>query len=79
MPIDRARPIRRLIREFAKEASLHWFEHATAQDLLTVKIYGTVRKVISLNFGRILDMHFNGAAQNVPSAELSITFQPFPI
>lgn len=41
-PIDRARPIRRFIREFAKEASLHWFEHATAQDLLTVKIYETV-------------------------------------
>lgn len=63
MPIDRARPVRKLIREFAKEASLHWFEHATMHDLSSVKIYETVRRAMSRSFKTIFEMHLNNIAK----------------
>jgi hypothetical protein len=42
----------KIIKKFAKSAFKHWFKHATASDLLNVKIYETVRLQLSINFGR---------------------------
>lgn len=64
IPTDRSNSTIRLIKKFARSASSHWFKHATARDLASVKIYETVRKAISISFATILDMYLNGIVKN---------------
>lgn len=39
-----------IIKGFAKKASKHWFRHATAQDLMNVKIYEMVVNKLAASF-----------------------------
>jgi len=54
----------KILSKFGKQAFKHWFKHATANDLMQIKIYETVRVQLALNFGRILTMYANGLAKN---------------
>ena len=42
--------IKDMIKEFLKQATKHWFEHATSQDLKDPKIYESVRVTLARNF-----------------------------
>lgn len=52
----------RILRKFAEKAARHWFRHATADDLLDIRIYEIVRNDLEWSFGRLLLMHANGTA-----------------
>ena len=56
--------VKTVLKKFGKKAIKHWFEHATAEDLMDIKIYEIVRSRLEYNFGRILVMHANGIAKN---------------
>lgn len=51
-----------VIKCFGKKAVKHWFDSATAKDLSDVKIYESVRRVISRNFKSELNAHLAGIA-----------------
>lgn len=55
---------KKIMTKFGKKALKHWFRHATATDLLNVKIYERVREQLEFNFGRILVMYSNDTAKN---------------
>lgn len=46
---------RTIIKSFAQQALSHWFSHATAADLLNVKIYDFVRAELGRRF--FVDLH----------------------
>jgi hypothetical protein len=50
-------------KTFAKKAMRHWFEHATQQDLMRVKIYESVRSPLTRNFRSEFLMKINGIAK----------------
>jgi hypothetical protein len=54
----------RIIKKFAKKASTHWFKHATANDLMHVKIYDAVRNHIANAFGPQLYNYLHDLASN---------------
>jgi len=41
------------VKEFAKKAAKHWFDHASGKDLANPRIYSSVRVMISNNFGSV--------------------------
>ena len=45
------------------KALKHWFKHANAQDLMSIKIYDKVREQLAWKFGRVLLLHVNGVAK----------------
>jgi len=56
--------IKNIFSKFSKKAIKHWFKHATASNLMNIKIYEAVRRDIDWAFGRILIMHINGTAMS---------------
>ena len=54
----------KVLKKFGKKALQHWFDHATAKDLMQIKIYERVREQLDFNFGRVLIMYSNGTALN---------------
>lgn len=59
--------MKRVLLRFGRKAARHWFKHASAQDLLDIRIYEIVRERLEYSFGRILLMHAAGVAQwNAP-------------
>lgn len=42
--------VKDIVKEFAKKAARHWFDHATGKDLKDPKIYESIRRVITANF-----------------------------
>lgn len=59
--------MKRVLSRFGRKEAGHWFKHASAQDLLDIRIYEIVRERLEYSFGRILLMHAAGVAQrNVP-------------
>ncbi len=54
--------ISKLLKKFGKKAAKNWFKHATARDLLNIKIYEIVRRDIEWSFGRVFIMYSNGIA-----------------
>lgn len=45
--------VRELVQAFAKAAAMHWFKHATSDDLKNPKIYESVRTQFKSNFGSV--------------------------
>lgn len=54
---------KKVLTKFSKKALKHWFKHAKAQDLMSIKIYDKVREQLAWKFGRVLLMHVNGVAK----------------
>lgn len=54
---------KKVLTKFGKKALKHWFKHAKAQDLMSIKIYDKVREQLAWKFGRVLLMHVNGVAK----------------
>jgi len=54
----------KVIKKFGKTAFKHWFKPASGNDLISVKIYETVRKQLSFNFGRHFTAMMSGLVQN---------------
>ncbi len=54
---------KKVITKFGRSAAKHWFSHATAKDLMQIKIYDRVREQLSYSFGRVLLMYLNGIAK----------------
>jgi len=52
----------KVIKKFSKKALKHWFKHATAKDLLNIKIYEIVRVALERGFTSRLVMYSNGTA-----------------
>jgi len=55
--------VKKVLTKFGKKALKHWFKHAKAQDLMSIKIYDKVRGQLAWKFGRVLLMHVNGVAK----------------
>ncbi len=55
---------KKVFMKFSRKALKHWFKHATAKDLMTIKIYDIVRGQLESSFSKILVMHPNGTAMN---------------
>ncbi len=55
---------KKILTKFGRKALKHWFKHATAKDLMQIKIYDRVREQLESSFSRILVMHSNGTAMN---------------
>jgi hypothetical protein len=51
-----------ILNKFGKKAAHHWFQHASGQDLLRIRIYEIVRRDLAWSFGRVLLMYANGTA-----------------
>jgi len=62
--VDPTKGVGSVIKSFGKAAFKHWFHHAAANDLLDIKIYETVRRQLSLNFGRHFIAMRSGLVQN---------------
>jgi len=45
-----------MIKEFLKQATEHWFKHATRKDLKDPKIYESVRVTLARNFRTVWDI-----------------------
>ena len=54
--------ISKVLRKFATKAAKNWFRHATADDLLDIRVYEIVRRDLDWSFGRLFLMHANGTA-----------------
>ncbi len=54
----------KILMKFGKKALKHWFKHATAKDLMQIKIYDIVRKQLELNFLIVLQSYVANAAIN---------------
>ena len=54
---------KKVLKSFGKKALKHWFKHATAENLMEVKIYEIVRNVLARNFKTELQLMINGLAQ----------------
>ncbi|MEC8012282.1 MAG: hypothetical protein VX185_16115 [Pseudomonadota bacterium] len=54
--------VRKVLSDFRDGALMHWFEHATRKDLLSIKIYETVRRQLELNFSPFLKMLAQGGS-----------------
>ncbi|WP_259396929.1 hypothetical protein [Shewanella sp. SG44-2] len=54
---------KKVIIKFGRSAAKHWFSHATAKDLMQIKIYDRVREQLSYSFGRVLVLYLNGIAK----------------
>lgn len=55
--------VKKVLQKFGKKALKHWFKHATAKDLMQIKIYETVRRQLELNFKTTFKMILNGLAK----------------
>lgn len=51
---------KKILIKFGKKSFKHWFKHASAKDMMHIKIYERVREQIESKFVRILIMHANG-------------------
>ncbi len=65
---------KKVLIQFTKKATQHWFKHASQKDLLKIEIYEIVRSRISLHFGRYLIMLASGIANNKTSFSANISF-----
>ncbi|RZF80556.1 hypothetical protein EXT46_11095 [Pseudoalteromonas sp. CO325X] len=54
---------KKVIIKFGSKALKHWFKHATANDLMSIKIYDRVVDQLAANFVRVLQMHAAGIAK----------------
>ena len=52
--------VRKIIKQFARKASMHWFKHATASDLSDIKIYDFVSKELARRFRSTLISMISG-------------------
>ena len=55
---------KKILTKFGRKALKHWFKHATAKDLMRIKIYDRVREQLEVNFSAPLTMYSNGTALN---------------
>jgi len=55
---------KKVFMKFSRKALKHWFKHATAKDLMQIKIYDAVRKQLESNFLIVLQSYASGAASN---------------
>jgi len=55
--------VKKVLSKFGKKALKHWFKHATARDLMQIKIYEIVRRQLELNFKTTFIMIVNGIAK----------------
>jgi len=53
---------KKIFTKFARKALKHWFKHASAKDLMNIKIYDIVRKQLERSFSSNLDMYASGVA-----------------
>jgi hypothetical protein len=67
--------VRKILKKFAKKAIKHWFKHATADNLMDIKIYEVVRNQLAYNFGRILVLHSNGLAKKSQENAAYVAYQ----
>jgi len=49
-----------LVIEFGKGAAKNWFRHATQKDLMSAKIYESVRTTVRANFQTVWDQRMSG-------------------
>lgn len=42
--------VKKILAKLTRKAAMHWFKHARATDLSTIKIYDCVRKTIAIKF-----------------------------
>ncbi|MFK5915576.1 MAG: hypothetical protein QM484_14510 [Woeseiaceae bacterium] len=55
---------KKVFMKFARKALKHWFKHASAKDLMNIKIYDIVRRQLVRSFSSKLDMYASGVAMN---------------
>jgi len=55
---------KKVFMKFSRKALKHWFKHASAKDLINIKIYDAVRKALEVGFTSKLGMYANGTAMN---------------
>ncbi len=55
---------KKVFMKFSRKALKHWFKHATAKDLIQIKIYDRVREQLESSFRSILQLHANNIAMN---------------
>ncbi|MBN4080606.1 hypothetical protein JYT31_02975 [Beggiatoa alba] len=55
---------KKVLIKFGIKALKHWFKHATAKDLMNIKIYEVVRIALENGFTSKLVMYSNGTAMN---------------
>ena len=55
--------VKKVLKKFGKKALKHWFKHATAKDLMDIKIYETVRRQLELNFKTTFKLILSGLAK----------------
>jgi hypothetical protein len=55
---------KKILTKFGRKALKQWFKHATAKDLMQIKIYDRVREQLEVNFSTPLTMYSNGTALN---------------
>lgn len=56
----------RLLKQFGRRASSHWFKHASATDLQNARVYERIRERIAYGFSTRLDRYIDGVADNRP-------------
>ena len=52
-----------MLRTFTKKAAQHWFKYAKTEDLLSAKIYESIRMNLERNFRTDLDGFVNNTAK----------------
>ncbi len=55
---------KKVFMKFSRKALKHWFKHASAKDLINIKIYNAVRQALEAGFTSRLSMYANGTAMN---------------
>lgn len=56
--------VKKTLIKLGRKSLKHWFKHATAKDLMQIKIYDRVREQLEVNFSAPLIMYSNGTALN---------------
>lgn len=59
--------IKKILAKLSKKALMHWFKHAKATDLTTIKIYDCVRKTIAIKFRQYFINIANDLVMNKPA------------
>jgi len=55
---------KKIFMKFSRKALKHWFKHASAKDLINIKIYNSVRQALEVGFTSKLGMFASGTAMN---------------
>jgi len=67
--------VKKILTKFGKKAFKHWFKHATAKDLIQIKIYDRVREQLEVNFTAPLIMFSNGTALNKVKSSAFVAYE----